>query len=134
MTEPDPDPSAPSFTDPAGEYPPTADERNLAVLAHLSGCAGILGAGLLGFVGPLIIYLLKKDSSPYIEAQSKEALNFQITIILAMIASAILTVVVIGVFLWFATVICDFIFCILACVAASKGEDYRYPISLRLVK
>ncbi|MHC5101233.1 MAG: DUF4870 domain-containing protein [Planctomycetota bacterium] len=39
-----------------------------------------------------------------------------------------------GVFLWFATVICNLIFCILACVAASKGEDYRYPVSLRLVK
>jgi uncharacterized Tic20 family protein len=99
----------------------------MGMLCHLLGL-------FTSFIGPLILWLIKKDEDKFVDNQGKEALNFQITIILAMIASAILTVVVIGVFLWFATIVCNLIFCILACVAASKGEEYRYPVSLRLVK
>ena len=128
------DASAPPIPEqPAAQTPPPAsgeisqDSKNMGMLCHLLGL-------FTSFIGPLILWLIKKDDDKFVDSQGKESLNFQITIILAMIASAILTVVVIGVFLWFATVICNLIFCILACVAASKGEDYRYPISLRLVK
>ena len=51
--------------------PPSQDDRNLALLAHLSGCIGIIAGGLLGFVGPLVIYLMKKDSSSYVATQAK---------------------------------------------------------------
>ena len=103
------------------------DSKNMGMLCHLLGL-------FTSFVGPLILWLIKKDEDRFVDDQGKEALNFQITVILAMVASAILTVVIIGFFLWFATIICNLIFCILACVAASKGENYRYPVSLRLVK
>ena len=103
------------------------DSKNMGMLCHLLGL-------FTSFVGPLILWLIKKDEDAFVNDQGKEALNFQITIILAMVASAILMVIFIGVFLWLATVVCNLIFCILACVAASKGEQYRYPISLRLVK
>ncbi|MHC5144595.1 MAG: DUF4870 domain-containing protein [Planctomycetota bacterium] len=119
---------APEVTQQAPEVTALSqDSKNLAMLCHLLGL-------FTSFIGPLILWLVKKDEDKFVDSQGKEALNFQITIIIAMVASAILTVVVIGVFLWFATVICNLIFCILACVAASKGEDYRYPVSLRLVK
>lgn len=103
------------------------DSKNMAVLCHLLGL-------FTTFIGPLILWLIKKDEDKYVDSQGKEALNFQITVILAMVASGILMVVFIGIILWLATVVCNLIFCILACVAASKGEDYRYPVSLRLVK
>jgi uncharacterized Tic20 family protein len=123
-----PESVAPEVTQQAPEVTALSqDSKNLAMLCHLLGL-------FTSFIGPLILWLVKKDEDKFVDSQGKEALNFQITIIIAMVASAILTVVVIGVFLWFATVICNLIFCILACVAASKGEDYRYPVSLRLVK
>ena len=71
------------------EFSPTNEERNLAIIAHLSGCIGIVAGGFVGFVGPLVIYLLKKDSSPYVETQAKEALNFQITIFLVAFAAIV---------------------------------------------
>ncbi|MHC4987760.1 MAG: DUF4870 domain-containing protein [Planctomycetota bacterium] len=123
QTPPQPEPT---------QQPPEAtvisqDSKNMGMLCHLLGL-------FTSFIGPLILWLIKKDEDTFVDDQGKEALNFQITVILAMVASAILTVVVIGFILWFVTIICNLIFCILACVAASKGENYRYPVSLRLVK
>ena len=100
MTVPDDaNPDAPSDGDlnPNGlTFEPTPDERNLALIAHLSGCAGVVGAGLVGFLGPLIIYVLKKDESTYVGSQAKEALNFQITIFLLGIACLVVTVLSCG--------------------------------------
>ena len=70
-----------------GEDRPNAEEMNFATLAHLSGCAGLLGFGYIGFVGPLLIWWLKKDSSAYVEFQAKEAFNFQITIVILAVFS-----------------------------------------------
>jgi uncharacterized Tic20 family protein len=128
QTPPQPEPAAPESTQQSSEVVAVSqDSKNIGMLCHLLGL-------FTSFIGPLILWLIKKDEDKFVDSQGKEALNFQITVILAMIASAILTVVIIGAFLWFATVVCNLIFCILACVAASKGEDYRYPICLRLVK
>ena len=116
------------------EVSPTHDERNLAMLAHLSGCAGILAGGLVGFLGPLVIYLLKKESSIYVENQAKEALNFQITLLLLSFACAILTAVSCGMFfpLLFVPMILQVIYGILATLAVRDGGRYRYPFNLRL--
>ena len=103
------------------------DARNMAMLCHLL-------AIFTGFVAPLIIWLLKKSEEPYVDQQGKEALNFQITIILAMFAAGLLSFICIGVPLLFAIPIVNLIFCIIASVKVSKGVAYRYPISLRLIK
>ena len=103
------------------------DSKNMAMLCHLLGL-------FTNFVGPLILWLIKKDEDKFVDSQGKEALNFQITVIIAGIASGILSFVCIGFLLAIAVSICDLVFCILACVATSKGENYRYPVSLRLVK
>jgi uncharacterized Tic20 family protein len=102
------------------------DDKNLGLLAHLLGL-------LTGFVGPLILWLVKKDS-PFVEDQAKEALNFQITVIIAYAASGVLALALIGFALMGVVGIVDLIFCIMATIAASKGERYRYPFALRLVK
>ncbi|MHC4423644.1 MAG: DUF4870 domain-containing protein [Planctomycetota bacterium] len=103
------------------------DARNMAMLCHLL-------AIFTGFVAPLIIWLLKKSEEPYVDQQGKEALNFQITIILAMFAAVLLSFICIGVPLLFAIPIVNLIFCIIASIKASNGVAYRYPVSLRLIK
>ncbi len=116
------------------EFTPTHDERNLAMIAHLSGCAGIVAGGLVGFLGPLIIYLMKKDTSPYIEAQAKEALNFQITLVLITIGCGLLVAGSCGMLfpLIFVPVSLQIAFGIIAALAVRDGGHYRYPFNLRL--
>ena len=87
-----------------------------------------------GFIGPLIIWLIKKDSSAFINDQGKEVLNFQITIFLALIACGILSVVVIGLLLLPIVGLCSLIFTVLGAVAVSKGQPYRFPFAIRLLK
>jgi len=99
------------------------------MLAHLLGA-------FTGFIGPLLIWLLKKDSDPFVDDQGKEALNFQLTILIAMFASVVLAVVSCG-FLFFLPLvpaILNLIFCILGAVEANKGVAYRYPLALRMIQ
>lgn len=103
------------------------DDRNLAMLAHLLGIVS-------GFVGALIIWLIKKDQSAFIDEQGKEALNFQITVMIAFVGSWILMFVLIGMLLMPLILIGNLVFCILAAVAVSKGEHYKYPLAIRLLK
>ncbi|MGE0558697.1 MAG: DUF4870 domain-containing protein [Burkholderiales bacterium] len=106
---------------------PSTDDRNLAMLAHLLGIVS-------GFVGALIIWLIKKDQSPFVDEQGKEALNFQITVLIGFVGSWILMFVLIGMLLMPLLLIANLVLCILAAVAVSKGEHYRYPVSIRLLK
>lgn len=103
----------------------SSDENNLAMIAHILGI-------VIGFIGPLIIYLTAKDK-PYAYSQSKEALNFQITVLIGWIAAAILSFIGIGFILYGAIWVVNLVFSIMAAMAASKGEDYKYPFAIRLV-
>lgn len=105
---------------------PSADEKNIAVLTHLGGMIFTIFPGL-------IVWLLKKDDSAYIAEQAREALNFQITVLIAQVLSSILILILIGFALMGLVYLANIIFCIVAAVAASKGEDYRYPFNLRLI-
>ena len=88
------------------------------------------------FIGPLIVWLMKRDSSPYIDDQGKEALNFQITITIFYLAAGVLTCVSFFAlsFLPVAVILVNLIFCIMAMVGASSGQVYRYPVSLRIIR
>ena len=117
------------------EFSPTNEERNFAIIAHLSGCIGIVAGGLIGFLGPLVVYLLKKDSSPYVEAQAKEALNFQITIFLIAVVCGALVAITCGTLfpLLFLPMTLQVVFGIIAALAVRDGTNYRYPYSFRLL-
>lgn len=106
---------------------PSKDECNIAMLAHLLGI-------FTGFLGALIIWILKKDDSAYISSQSKEALNFQITITIGFVIAWVLAFILIGFIFIPVLLVLNLIFCIIAAIAASKGQDYRYPLTLRLVQ
>ncbi|WP_237727959.1 DUF4870 domain-containing protein [Cellulomonas sp. APG4] len=112
-----------------GAQPPLSDsdQRMWAMLAHIGGI-------LFWFVAPLVIWLIFKDRGRYVDEQAKEALNWQITLTIAYIAGMILTVIVIGGLILVAAGICALVFGIIAAIAANKGEPYRYPFALRLVK
>lgn len=104
----------------------SADEKNIVVLTHLGGT-------IFSFIPALIVWLLKKDESPYIADQAREALNFQITVLIAQVISSILIVILIGFVLMGIIWLANIILCIIAAIAASKGEYYRYPFALRLI-
>ena len=112
---------------------PDKDARLWGMLCHLSAFAGfVIPFGSI--VAPLVIWLIKKDEIPFVDDQGKESINFQITIFLAFIVSALLMFVLIGFFLIFAVAIFDIIMIIIASVKANEGMAYRYPYSLRLIK
>ena len=105
----------------------STDDRNIALLVHLGTLFG-------GFLVPLIVWLVKKDESEFVAEHAKESLNFQISLILYIMASAILVFIIIGIFLSIAIVILSLVTVILASVAASKGEMYKYPLCIRFIK
>lgn len=124
-----------SSTSPANPPPAGSsnDAKTWAMFCHLSALAGfIIPFG--NIIGPLIVWQIKKAEFPQVDDQGKEALNFQITIILAAIVSALLILVVIGAFLLMAVGIANLVFIIIATIQANKGEMYRYPFNLRLIK
>lgn len=103
-----------------------ANDRNIAVLTHIGGI-------FFGFIPSLIVWLLKKDDSAYIGEQAREALNFQITVLIGFVIAWVLTFVLIGLLLLPAVWIANIVLSIIAAVKTSKGEDYRYPFALRLI-
>ncbi|HTI93547.1 MAG TPA: DUF4870 domain-containing protein [Puia sp.] len=114
----------------AEEYPlttPSSDEKTMAILAH----ALTLVAPILA---PLIIWLVKKDESEFVRQNALESLNFQITLTICVIISAILTLIIIGAFLLMIIGIGGFILVIVASIKASEGKIYRYPVNFRLIK
>ncbi len=108
------------------------DARMWGMLCHLLGL-------FTSFVGPLIVWLLKKEEDPFIDDQGKEAVNFQITVAIAWVVSVVVPIMLtflicIAPLLAAVVGIADLIFCIMATVKANGGEKYRYPVSIRIIK
>ena len=108
------------------------DDKNLALLCHLLTFCGYV-IPFANIVGPLIIFLIKKDQSPFIREHAVEALNFQISLTIYAIISAVLVFVLIGILLLAAVGIVGIVFTIIAAISASEGKIYRYPVTIRLV-
>lgn len=139
-----PTPASPGYAAPdqpnaaSGQIPPggpgvgvgvgavSQDDKTIAILTHLSGVIHLI-------LMPLIVWILKKDTSPYLNDQAKEALNFHISLFIYHFAAAVLSIFLCGIpsiGVWIFGVVA----CILAAVACNKGEFFRYPMCLRLVK
>ncbi len=110
-----------------------AEARKWASLCHIMALVGLIGNGVGFVLGPLVVWLIKRDDDPFIDEQGKEALNFQITMFIAAIVSLLLTVVVIGLFLVIAVGIVMVVFPIIAAVKTSNGEHFRYPFTIRFL-
>ncbi|KZC16571.1 orotate phosphoribosyltransferase [Rhodanobacter sp. FW510-R12] len=111
---------------------PSAEERQWAMFAHLSALAGVI-IPLGSIIGPLVIWLIKKDTMPFVNDQGKEALNFNITVAIAAIVGWILCFILIGFLVLAVLAIGWLVFVIIATIKANEGTTYRYPFTLRLV-
>lgn len=105
----------------------SSDEKLFAIFAHI-------GTIISSFLIPLIIWLVKKDDSKFVDYHGKEALNFQITMFIGYILGFLLTFLLIGVFILFACWILSLVCAIIAALKANEGQPYRYPISWRIIK
>lgn len=92
-----------------------------------------IGTFFLFFIPSLIVYLVKKDDA-YILDQSKEALNWSITAFIVYVVGLITTVILIGLVILLILGICHLVFCIMGAVGASKGDTFRVPFAVRLIK
>jgi uncharacterized protein len=119
---------------------PESQARTWNMLCHLSALAGFV-VPFGNIFGPLLVWQIKKNEFPSVEVHGKAALNFQITVMIAVLvaifAGIILLIIGIGILLIFGAIainFCGIIFAIIAGIKANNGEDYKYPWSLELVK
>ncbi|RON56388.1 DUF4870 domain-containing protein [Pseudomonas frederiksbergensis] len=112
---------------------PSQEVRQWAMFCHLSALLGIwIPFGTL--IGPLILWQMKREMDPFIDAQGKEALNFQLTVAIACTISFFLMFIIIGFFLFGLIAIGALVLTIIAGVKANEGVPYRYPFTWRLIK
>jgi len=105
---------------------PSNDDKNIATITHFGGA-------IFSFIPSLLVWLLKKDDSAFISDQAREALNFQITMLLAQFIAGFLVVILVGFLLMGLIWLVNVVLCIMAAISSSRGETYRYPFSLRLI-
>lgn len=121
---------------------PTGDQQTWSVIAHASAFIQLIG--IPSVFGPLVVWLIRRDD-PMVEPHARAALNFQLSLLIyafaAGIAAIILAISIVGLLLlpvillvFLALVVLEFVFAILASVAASRGELYAYPLSMQLIK
>ena len=107
--------------------------RTWCVMCHLSALAGFVIPGAGHILGPLIVWLVKRGDSAEIDAHGKEALNFQISMLIYNVVAGILCLIVIGFVLLAVLHVLNVVFVIIASLRASEGQMYRYPLTLRLI-
>ena len=121
----------PAYQPPVNPGGLTNDEITWGSAAHWSALvASVIG---LPFLGPLIVMLTKGNESAYIRRQSVESLNFQLSILIYFLVSFVLIFVLVGVFLALIVGVAWLVFTIIGAVRASHGEEYRYPLTIRMV-
>jgi uncharacterized Tic20 family protein len=111
----------------------SSEVRNWCVLCHASALAGLFFHFFGHLLGPLIVWLLKRNDAPEIDAAGKESLNFQISMLIYDIIAGILCLILIGIPILIALWILNTVFVIIASVKTSQGEFYRYPLTIRLI-
>lgn len=121
-----------------GEIPNVAastknDETMWAMFCHLGGLFGFVFP-FGNILAPLVIWLVHRDTYPLVDDQGKEAVNFQISLSIYLIASALMVLIVIGFFLVIALLVFALVVTVSAAIQASKGDKYRYPFAIRFIQ
>ncbi len=113
-------------------YEDSQNERIWAMFCHLSAFAGfIIPFGSI--IGPIIVWSIKRDQYPLVDDQGKEAINFQISMLIYFIISAVLILLLVGIPLLIAIFFFRIIITVVAAVKANEGVRYRYPVSIRFI-
>lgn len=124
------------------EAPPpdkvSTDSRNLGALAHLSALVGL--AGVPSFIGPLVVWLLQRERDPFVAEQAREALNFNLSVLIYVAGGIALSIVTIGLGLLIVVptaivgAVAWLVVTVMAAIQAADGRPYRYPLTLQLVR
>lgn len=126
-----------SFEQVAAAVEASRDARTWAMWCHLAGLAWML-VWLVpiigGVVGALVVWQIKRDDDAFIDDQGKEAVNFQISMLLYWAISMALCLTCIGLVLVPIVAVLDVVFALVAAVKAGQGQAYRYPMSIRFIK
>lgn len=125
-----------------GDHPPpepltvSQEDRTWGMFAHLSALLALFVAGGMGFLGPLIIWLAKRDSSRFVDYHGKEALNFQLNMLILSLIAVAATLMTCGMAfpLPLAVLVLNVVFSIIAALKANEGKLYEYPYIVRMVK
>jgi len=127
-------PQQPQQAGPAKET--NKDARMWAMFCHLAGVGGLLPIlPVLGsIIAPLVIWQIKKDDFDFVDEQGKEAVNFQISVLLYALVAGLLCFACIGVGLLLVVYILDVVFLVIAAIKANDGMHYRYPLTIRFIK
>lgn len=109
------------------------DAKKWGMLCHLSALLGLVLVSFGHILGPLLVWLLKRDDHHFIDEQGKESLNFQISMTIYFVVAGLLMFVLIGFFLILILAVANVILVIIASVEAYKGRGYRYPLTIRFI-
>jgi hypothetical protein len=123
---------------------PGAEEKQWGMFGHLSALTGVVTGGLGNFLGPLIVWQMKKDTLPFAADQAKEALNFNITLLIVGVVFGVIGVIFTAITLGLGAIlvvpvalalgVAWLVFTIMAAMKANDGVAYRYPLTIRLIK
>lgn len=117
-----------------GSGMPSRDARMWAMWCHLAALSGlVLPIPLAGILVTVIIWSMKKADDPFIDDQGRESLNFQISLLIYCIIAGILILVVVGIVLLPLVIIAGIVMVIIAAIKANDGQNYRYPLTIRLL-
>jgi uncharacterized Tic20 family protein len=112
----------------------SSEEKNMGMFCHLAALSGYVGVPVGWLLGPLVIWLIKKETMPFVDQEGKKAINFQISVMIYALVCLPLCLVFIGFILLMALGILDLIMVIVNAMKASKGEETRYPLSMTFIK
>jgi uncharacterized Tic20 family protein len=115
------------------ETPQAGNVRTWCVACHLSALAGFVIPAFGHILGPLIVWLIKRGDSSEIDRHGKEALNFQISMLIYNLVAGVLCLLLIGFALLAILHILNVVFVIIAALKTSEGQMYRYPLTIRLI-
>ncbi|OZM56554.1 orotate phosphoribosyltransferase [Lottiidibacillus patelloidae] len=110
------------------------DEKMWGMLSHLSALVGLLGIPFGFILGPLVVYLIKRDEYSFVNTQGKESLNFQISILIYYAIAGVLCLILIGFVLLAIIFLFHIIYTVIASIKAHNGEHYHYPLTIRFLK
>jgi len=111
----------------------TKQAQMWAALTHAAALSLFIGIPFGNLLGPLLVWLLKKDQFILVADQGREALNFQLSMTLYALVAALLTVILIGIPLLLLVIVADLVLTIMAVVKANDGQMYRYPLTIRFL-